>query len=234
MKTKEVKQILYDIGADLCGIASIDRFGDAPDGFHPCDVLPRCKSIVVIAKAFSAGTIHCKTTVPYTITRNMLSDMLDKLSVQFCMEMERHGIVAVPTGTISHTQIDAKTNRFRNIVSAKHCAVAAGLGRIGRNTLVITPEYGNMVWLSAVLTDAELEPDDLLTGDPCPVGCSLCVDNCPVGALGNPEMNQLACYSYAFHTEKGEEFKFKCHKCRTICPNCLGSKNNKFSKQDII
>ena len=225
MVTEKAKQILFNLGADLCGVASIDRFYDAPEGFHPRDVMPQCKSVVAIAKAFPAGTINCKTTIPYTIVRNMLSDMLDKLSVQFCIEMERYGIAAVPTGTISHNQYDTKTERWRSIVSAKHCAAAAGLGRIGRNTLVTTPEYGNMVWLNVVLTDADLEPDQILTGDPCLVGCSLCIDNCPAGALGNPEMNQLACSAYAFHTDKGEEFKFKCHKCRTICPNCLGSKN---------
>ena len=225
MESKEVKRILYNLGVDLCGIASINRFDDAPEGFHPCDVLPNCRSVVVIAKAFPAGTINCKTKVPYTITRNMLSDMLDKLAVQFSIEMERHGIVAVPTGTISHTQFDAKTDRYRNIVSAKHCAVAAGLGRIGRNTLVTTPEYGNMIWLSAILTNAELESDELLTGTPCPDNCSLCIDNCPVSALGNSEMDQRACYGYAFHTEEGQEFVFKCNKCRTICLNCLGTKN---------
>jgi len=225
LETKEMKQILYDLGADLCGVASIDRFGEAPEGFHPRDVLPQCKSVVVIAKAFPAGTIRCKTFVPYTITRNMLSDMLDKLSVQFCIEMERHGIAAVPTGSISHTQYDANTGRWRNIVSAKHCAAAAGLGRIGRNTLVTTPEYGNMVWLNAVLTDAEFVSDKVLPGDPCPAGCSLCIDNCPAQALGNPAMNQLACLSYAFRKVEGEEFTFKCNLCRTICPNCLGDRN---------
>jgi epoxyqueuosine reductase QueG len=225
MDTKEVKQILYNLGADLCGVAPIERFCEAPEGFHPCDVLPQCQSVVVIAKAFPAGTIHCKTTIPYTITRNMLSDMLDKISVHFCIEMERHDIVAIPTGSVSHTQYDVKTSRWRGIVSAKHCAVAAGIGRIGRNTLVTTPEYGNMVWLNAILTDAQLKPDELLTGDPCPVDCTLCIDNCPAGALGDPEMKQQECRSYAFNIKPGEEFMIKCHKCRTICPNCLGSMN---------
>ena len=133
--------------------------------------------------------------------------------------------MAVTTGTISPTQLDTRTNRWRNVVSAKHCAVAAGLGRIGRNTLVTTSKYGNMIWLNAVLCDYKFEPDELLTGDPCPPGCSLCIDNCPVGALSKPEMNQQACFSYAFHTDEGEEFTFKCYKCRTICPNCLGSEN---------
>lgn len=226
LKANEVKQILYDMGADLCGIASIDRFDEAPEGFHPCDVLPSCKSVIVFAMKFSVGTLHCKTTVPYTITRNMLNSKMDLMSVQFCDVMEQNGIIAVPTGTISHNQYDEKTGRWRSIVSAKHSAVAAGLGRIGKNTLVVTPEYGNMVWLNAVLTDAELEPDKMLSGSPCKDGCSICIDNCPAHALGNPEMNQTACSAYAFHTDEGEEFKFKCHLCRTSCPNCFGSKNN--------
>ena len=225
MNAKRIKQILYDMGADLCGIASVDRFDEAPEGYHPLDIFPPCKSVVVIAKAFPVGTILCNTTVPYTITRNMLSDILDKTVVQFSIEMERNGIIAIPTGTISHTYLDKKTNRYRSIISSKHSAVAAGLGRIGRNTLVTTPEYGNMLWFSTILMDIELEADPILTGDPCPSGCSLCIDNCPVSALGNPEMDQLACYAHAFHTEKGEEFKFKCNKCRTICPNCFGNKN---------
>ncbi|MDR0271818.1 MAG: hypothetical protein LBI27_00675 [Clostridiales bacterium] len=134
--------------------------------------------------------------------------------------------IAVPTGTINHTKLDPKTGRYRGTVSAKHCAVAAGLGRIGRNTLLTTPEYGNMIWLTTVLSEAEFEPDNILTGTPCQPDCSVCKDNCPVNALGNPEMNQNACFAYAFHTEPGEEFTLKCHKCRTLCPNCLGKANS--------
>ena len=191
MLSSDVKQILYNMGADLCGIASIDRFGEAPKGFHPCDVLPSCKSVVSFARQFLTSSLHCNTTVPYTIVRNMLSDELDKMSLKFCEAMEKKGIIAVPTGTIGPTEYDAETNRFRNIVSAKHCAAAAGLGRIGRNSLLITPEYGNMVWLCAVLLDTPFEADEMLSGYPCPEGCSLCIDNCPAQALGELEMKQF-------------------------------------------
>jgi epoxyqueuosine reductase QueG len=225
VNAKEVKQIAADLGADLCGIASIDRFGGAPEGFRPLDILPSCKSVVVFAKRFPVGTIRCKTTVPYTVTRNTLSAELDMLSVRFCAKMEEAGVTAVPTGTISPTRLDEKTGRWRGAVSAKHSAVAAGLGRIGKNTLLVTPEFGNMVWLNAVLTDAALEPDEMPTGSPCPEGCSLCIDHCPVKALGGPEMKQGDCFAHAFHTNEGEEFTFKCHTCRTVCPNCLGSGN---------
>jgi epoxyqueuosine reductase QueG len=221
----KVKQLLFDLGADLCKIASIDRFEAAPKGFHPRDVLPDVKSVVVFAKKFLKGTLSCQTTVPYTIIRNLLSDQMDKMSLQFCGMMEERHVTAVPTGTIGPTEYDTNTGRYRNIVSAKHCAQAAGMGRIGRNTLLITPEYGNMVWLCAVLLNVALEPDELLTGDPCPKGCTLCIDNCPVHALGEPEMKQMVCYEYAFGSENGGDWKLKCNKCRTICPQCLGTKN---------
>ena len=222
LESAEVKRILRDMGADLCGITPVDRFGDAPEGFHPRDVLPSCKSVIVFAKKFPVGTLHCKTTVPYTITRNILNHELDAMSVRFCAAMEEHGVIAAPTGTVSHNQYDAKTGRWRSIVSAKHSAAAAGLGRIGKNTLLVTPEYGNMVWLNAVLTDAALDPDEMLPGSPCPDGCSLCMDNCPAQALGDPQMNQAACFSHAFHTNPGEELTLKCHACRSICPNRFG------------
>ena len=225
MLSSDIKQVLYDLGSDLCGIASIDRFNEAPRGFHPCDVLPSCKTVVVFAKQFLSGSLHCKTTIPYTIIRNMLSDKLDKMSYQFCETMESNGIIAVPTGTIGPTEYDAVTDRYRNIVSVKHCAVAAGLGRIGRNTLLVTPEYGNMVWLCAVLLDTTFEPDEMLLGDPCPEGCSLCIDNCPVHALGELEMKQIECHTFAFGCENGGDWRIKCNKCRTICPSCFGSKN---------
>ena len=69
--SNDVKSILYGMGADLCGIASIDRFDGAPEGFHPRDVLPLCESVVVFAMKMPVGTLHSESAVPYTIARNM-------------------------------------------------------------------------------------------------------------------------------------------------------------------
>lgn len=120
----EIKTYFINHGADLCGVASIDRFSSAPEGFHPCDVLPTAQSVIAIAKRFPAGTLQCETTVPYTIVRNMLSDVLDKLAFQFCCDMELDSVVAVPTGTIGPTERDSRDGRMRNIISAKHAAQA--------------------------------------------------------------------------------------------------------------
>ncbi len=46
--------------------------------------------------------------------------------------------------------MDTKTQRWRSIISQKHAAQAAGIGTIVRNTQLITPEFGSMVWLGCV------------------------------------------------------------------------------------
>ena len=73
--------------------------------------------------------------------------------------MEKYGIASVPIPT-NESQWDQNTGRWRSIISLKHAAQAAGLGTIGRHSLLITPEFGSMVWLGAVLCDQELEQDD--------------------------------------------------------------------------
>lgn len=222
--SQEVKNTFFRLGADLCGIASIDRFCDAPEGFHPRDVLPGAQSVIAIAKRFPASTLRCATTVPYTIIRNYLSAELDRITCEFCVEMDRLGIDAVPTGTIGPTEFDTRTGRYRNIISAKHAAQAAGLGVIGRNTLLITPEYGNMIWLSAVVCELPLAPDPVMEADYCS-DCHLCVEACPVHAVGELELKQSDCSAYAFGGENGGEWKIKCYCCREECPHCLGTRN---------
>lgn len=223
MNPTEVKKILTHLGADLCGIASVDRFDEAPDGYHPLDVLPTCKSVIAFACRFPAGALACKTAAPYTRVRHSISAKIDAIALDVCIQLDRQNIIAIPIPTIDD-EWDKNTGRWRSIVSLKHAAQAAGLGTIGRHSLLITPQYGSMVWLGAVLTEAELEPDKLL--EPVCNQCNLCVKACPVNALESIELNQQTCYDHAFgnHPEK-QTWLISCHQCRDICPYNLGSKN---------
>ena len=225
MNSKEIKQILTNLGADFCGIALIDRFNESPEGFNPADTLPSCKSVVVFGKKYLKGTLDCKNMIPYTVVRNILSNILDIMAVNFCNAMENNNIIAVPLGTVDPTLHDEKTNRFRNVISVKHAGVLAGLGYIGKNSLLITPEYGNMVWLTAVLMNIEIEPDKLITAN-CPENCFLCIENCPVNAIkkDSPEIDQLKCFGHAYQIKNGGDLQIKCNTCRTICPKCFGYK----------
>ncbi len=158
--SKLAKEILFGLGADLCGIAGIDRFADAPKGYHPLDVLPTCKSVISFGCRFPIGTLRCNTHTPYTKVRNSITPKMDAMALNFCIEMEKHQAVCVPIPT-NESQWDENTKRWRSIISQKHAAQAAGLGTIGRHSLLITPEFGSMIWLGSVLCEQELEPDEM-------------------------------------------------------------------------
>lgn len=215
--------VMLSLGADLCGIASIDRFADAPSGYHPLDILPTCKSVISFGSRFPVGTLLCKSDIPYTRARNSITPKMDAIALDFCIEMEKYQVICVPIPT-NENQWDNNTGRWRSIVSQKHAAQEAGLGTIGRHSLLITPEFGSMVWLGMVLCEQELEPDEIK--EPVCDHCNLCVDVCPVNALENPELKQQTCWEYAFgDDEEKRTWRITCHKCRDICPYNLGTQN---------
>ena len=109
---------------------------------------------------FPVGTLFCESHTPYTQVRNTITPKMDMIALNFCMEMERYGIMCVPIPT-NESQWDRKTNRWRSIVSQKHAAEAAGLGTIGRHSLLITPEFGSMVWLGTVVVKLCCVPKNL-------------------------------------------------------------------------
>lgn len=221
--SKEIKEIMCSLGADICGIASIDRFEEAPKGYHPLDVMPSCKSVISFGCRFPMGALQCNTPVVYTRIRNSITPKMDAIALNFCIEMEKHGIMCVPIPT-NESQWDEGTGRWRSIISQKHAAQAAGLGTIGRHSLLITPEFGSMVWLGAVLCNRELEAD-ALRENIC-TDCNLCVQACPVNALKERDLNQGKCWDYAFgDDEERKAWVISCHKCRDICPYNLGSQN---------
>lgn len=225
--SEKVKEILFSLGADLCGIASIDRFSDAPKGYHPLDVLPTCKSVISFACRFPVGTLICNSLTPYIRAKHSSTAKVDAIALDFCIEMEKNKIVCIPIPT-NEDEWDEATNRMRSIVSQAYAAQAAGLGTIGRHSLLITPEFGNMICLGAVLCEQELEPDDIK--ETICNNCDLCVKACPSNALEGQEMDQQACWKFAFpEDDKNKVRRIVCHKCRDICPYSLGSENSLIS-----
>lgn len=225
ISSTEVKDIARSLGADLCGIAGVDRFSEAPEGFHPQDVFPGCKSVISFVVRFPVGTLACKTPVPYTRVRNSITPKLDAMALNLCIELEKRGVIAVPIPT-NESIWDEGTQRWRSVISQKHAAQAAGLGTIGRHSLLITPEFGSMVWLGCVLCDAQLEADALK--ERICTDCDKCVKVCPVGALENADLNQNVCWNHAFGDDEDlKSWVISCHKCRDICPYNLGTENRK-------
>lgn len=221
MDSLSVKETALKSGADVCGIGSVERFAGAPKGSHPKDVLPSCASVIVFGIRFNASTMNAASASPYTVARNTIAAELNRIACRLALNIADEGYDAVPIGSIGPDDFDKETDRYVGTISLKHAAVLCGLGIMGKNTLLINETFGNMLWLAAVLTSAELEPDAAAEFEPCG-DCSICLDECPVKALDGITINQKACREYAFGSRNGGEWKIHCFACRKVCPQKLG------------
>jgi epoxyqueuosine reductase len=232
ISSRSIRKRMTQYGADICGVAPAARFVDAPKGFHPCDIYPDCKSVVVFASHFPVSTLQAKSNAPYTLVRNRMVDKLDGIS--FCMsdELETEGVVSVPIPSADpYDYWDADRTHGRGIMSLKHAGVLAGLGVLGKNTLLMNQRFGNMIWLGAILVSIDLEPDPVASYEGCNSGCMLCIDSCPHHALDGTTIDQKLCRKRSISYNHGGGWVLSCNICRKVCPYHAGLSAKRRAKE---
>ena len=96
LSSEAIKEKAFRYGADICGVAPVARFADAPAGFHPRDIYPGCESVLVFGSRFPTSTLEAQTNCPYTFVRNRMVDKLDGISFRLSSDLESEGVVAMP------------------------------------------------------------------------------------------------------------------------------------------
>jgi epoxyqueuosine reductase len=211
LTAKMIKDCAIAAGADLCGIASVERFQDAPKEMHPLTLFPEAKSVIVFAnrilkgcyKGIQEGTdwstywIYGYGTGLYT-SLGRAGEAINSL-------LEEHGYEGVHSPG-SHTLLDEAPPAREPLAKGKlppcvtlHMRVAAalaGLGEPGWSKVFLTPEFGPRQRFESILTDAELEQDPLFDGQLCD-HCQACVRACPGHALGG-ERESVTCEGREF------------------------------------
>ncbi len=220
---KDIKKIAFDFGAELCGIASIEKFEEAPKGFHPKDIFPNTKSVIVIARRFPEGPFYSTSPVPYTSANDIILNDVIRISCEICIELEKKvGLTAVPIPSEPYEYWDEEKKEGRGVLSLKHAGYLAGLGLMGKNSLLVTRKYGNRIVLGAVVLNINLEDDNIADNINCSDNCRLCIDSCPVNAINSSTVDQKLCRSNSgLITPKGY-FLYVCNECRKVCPNGTG------------
>ncbi|MBQ3084874.1 MAG: 4Fe-4S binding protein [Clostridia bacterium] len=188
--TIKVKELAYRLGADLVGVANIERYENAPIKMSPQGILPSAKSVIVCAVHHPDaaieldGEVHPQEMGPYRI-QYIMNDKLDVLSFKIARMLDDLGYQTVPIASSNiwryrgYKEMDAV---FAPDISHIYSGVCAGLGELGWNGLCITPEYGARNRFISIITEAELTPTPLYNGPKLCDMCGECVRKCPTNA----------------------------------------------------
>lgn len=221
----QMKQLALSLGADVCGIAGIDRFSDAPKGFHPKDLFSECRSVIVFGVALPRGLTLVDPKLIYGHFNEETCRQADQIAYKAAKKVEAlTGGNAVPVPSDEpYDYWDADNMEGRGLLSMKHAAVKAGLGTMGKSTLLINRQYGNLLNLGMILTDIELKSDPY-SESLCIAGCRRCIDNCPSQALNDQGVIQKNCRLHTYGTNSRGFATVNCNACRVVCPMRFGEK----------
>ncbi len=131
---------------------------------------------------------------------------------------------------ISDSNPDATSRVFADSAPVKEneLAVLAGLGWIGRNSMVINKKFGSWFFLGEIITTQELDYNQSVEKDHCG-SCRKCIESCPTGAIMEDRtLDARRCISWLTIENKREigdslarsigDRVFGCDKCQEVCP----------------
>jgi len=194
MDKKKFKEYARQAGADIVGIANIERFDELPVAKHPCSIFPETKSVIVLGRRITRGTLRGVEEGTnfgnYALFGyNWLDNRFIALTTFTVSEfLEDNGWEAVPLPNIPPevppmgVSVKKGSPEPNVLLDFDDAAVRAGVGEIGYLGVLLTPEFGPRQRIQVILTDAEIEPDPILKEDICTRSREL-KNFCPLGAF---------------------------------------------------
>lgn len=197
-ETEELMGFSRETGADLVGIAPMERFEGIPAAHHPASIFPEARSVIVLGKRVTRGCLRgieegSQFSLYATYANNWVPNRtlaLVTVRVASWLEDRRHEAVPLPDLPPETPPMGVAVRDGAPppnvMIDFKDAAVRAGLGEIGYTGMLMTPEFGHLQRLQAILTDAELAPTPLFEGEVCD-RCGMCASSCPLGAFVDGE-----------------------------------------------
>ncbi len=242
------------LGFDLCGVVRADRFPELaqteewlsrgyagemkyladPRRREPASVIPGMRGVIVCALNYNTD-LPRSTEVPGESRAEEPRGWISRYAWGADYHQVLNGKLTALLGAM-HEQFDepfaARVYADTGPVQERILAKYAGLGWLGKNTLLLNQRLGSWIFLGAILTTLDLAPSleegALPPPDLCG-SCRRCIDACPTGAFVEPYvMDARRCISYLTIELRGpipDELRepmgrhvFGCDICQDVCP----------------
>ena len=186
---------------------------------NPASILPGARSVVVVLDNY--------------YTPDEESERQPPRIAKYARGEDYHRVTGRRLGMLADFLVEngaelARTFADAGPVPERELAQRAGLGWIGKNTMLISPGVGSFFFIGSVFTDLALEPDPPFELDRCG-SCTRCLDACPTQAFVEPRLlDANRCISYLTIEQRGpipeeladrfEGYAFGCDICNDVCP----------------
>jgi len=245
-RVPSVKAKATELGFIACGVADLgeSRFGDALDRWlslgyagtmrylhrqaakrkRPADIVPGAtRAVVVLDNYYKASTRRGGRKPARASVKISRYARGRDYHLELGERLERLAEYLRASGaTIARPFVDAGP------VPERELAARAGLGWIGKNTMLIRPGVGSFFFIGCVLTDLALAVDPPFETDHCG-SCTRCLEACPTNAFVAPRvLDANRCISYLTIEYRGDVpeelaakldgWAFGCDVCNEVCP----------------
>jgi epoxyqueuosine reductase len=197
----------------------------------PRQILPGCKSILVLATPYSPPL----TEGPWLPEQSGAEEGLGVRAAAYARGDDYHDILPARMQELVQFieqqvggPVASRWYTDTGPILERELAQRAGIGWIGKNTMLIHPKHGSYFLLSEIFLDLELEPDPPFTTDHCGT-CTRCIEACPTACiLPDRTVDATRCISYLTIELKDEvplelrekigNLVFGCDVCQQVCP----------------
>lgn len=178
------------LGIDLVGFCSWrDLEAEAPDYDKPSQLSTYLTRLIVLAKRYPTGVARSPDAAFRQYAVGRVARHLEKAAGGLAYWLEqRDAIACILSAAIPDLRRQPMAYAGpggQGSLLLRQAAAAAGLGTLGLNEMILTPEYGPRVFLAGVLTDAAVDCGQPLEDELCPGldECGRCAEVCPVAAI---------------------------------------------------